>query len=299
MPGDPQVAPGPGDASGPLAHIPLFARLDAAEQRALVATMKLHKSAANEVICWQGDPGDSLYVINSGNAVVTASNEKGEHMLLKILAPGEFFGEISLLDAGPRTATVRAAEACELFVLGRDDFHQFLRDRPDAAIHILAVMGERQRAATQTLRSVRNPNAIFDAARASGWQRISDLVATIAASQWFTLFHMCWFGVWITFNLLGTLDVIPRRLAWDPFPFGLLTMIVSLEAIFLSIFVLVSQNRQTEKDRLRTDLDYQINVRAQSQITDIERQLDRIEHEVQTLRAASSAGAPKSGPGQR
>ncbi len=269
---------------GPLAHIPLFARLDEAEQRALLATMTPQTVAANEVVCWQGDPGDSLYVINRGSAVVTASNEQGEHVLLKVLAPGEFFGEISLLDAGPRVATVRAAEATDLFVLGRDDFHRFLRNRPDAAIHILAVMGERQRASTQTLRSVRNPNAIFDAARASGWQRVSDIVAALAASQWFTLFHMIWFGLWIGINLLGSTGLIPRALAWDPYPFGLLTMIVSLEAIFLSIFVLVSQNRQTEKDRLRTDLDYQINVRAQAQITEIARQLDRIEAQVSAER---------------
>ncbi|MBL0920776.1 MAG: DUF1003 domain-containing protein [Phycisphaerales bacterium] len=281
--GDAQV---PGAAPGPLAHIPLFARLDLDEQNALLASMTRRATPANEVVCWQGDPGDSLYIINTGSAVVTASNEKGEHMLLKILAPGEFFGEISLLDAGPRTATVRAAEPTELFVLGREEFHRFLRDRPDAAIHILAVMGERQRAATQTLRSVRNPNAIFDAARSSPWQHVSDFIAAIAASQWFTLFHMIWFGVWIAVNLVGTFGVLPKEWAWDPFPFGLLTMIVSLEAIFLSIFVLVSQNRQTEKDRLRTDLDYQINVRAQAQITDMARQLDRIEHELRALHAA-------------
>lgn len=276
----PSASPTPQSTDGPLAHIPLFARLDEAEQRALLESMTPKSVAANEVVCWQGDPGDSLYVISRGSAVVTASNEQGEHVLLKVLAPGEFFGEISLLDAGPRVATVRAAEASELFVLGRDEFHRFLRDRPDAAIHILAVMGERQRVSTQTLRSVRNPNAIFDAARASGWQRVSDIVAALAASQWFTLFHMIWFGLWIGINLLGGAGVLPRSWAWDPYPFGLLTMIVSLEAIFLSIFVLVSQNRQTEKDRLRTDLDYQINVRAQAQITEIARQLDRIEAQV-------------------
>ncbi len=269
---------------GPLAHIPLFARLDADEQRALQSAMTARSVGANEVVCWHGEKGDALFLIDRGGMTVTAPNEQGEHVLLKSLGPGEFFGEISLLDGGPRTATVRATEPSHVYVLGREPFHQFLRRRPDAAIDILTVMGERQRASTAALRALRNPNALFDASRVSLWQRASDFIAFIAASQWFTLFHLTWFGIWIGMNLLSRLGVLPEALAFDPFPFGLLTMIVSLEAIFLSIFVLVSQNRQSEKDRLRTDLDYQINVRAQSQITEMARQLERIEADIGALR---------------
>ena len=109
------------------------------------------------------------------------------------------------------------------------------------------------------------------------WQRVSDMIAALSASPAFTLVHITWFGGWILLNVLGAAGLIPRWAAFDPFPFGLLTLIVSLESIFLSIFVLVSQNRQSERDRIRTDLDYQVNVKAHVEIMGIARRLDRIE----------------------
>ena len=204
------------------------------------------------------------------------------------------------MDGGPRTATVRSVEASKLLVLSRDTFHAFVRQRPDVAIEILAVMGQRLRTSTEQLRSLKNPNEVFaEQRRTSAWQRASDVIAAVAASQWFTLFHLVWFGVWILINVAGPLSLmgvvlVPDEkkgaLPWwifDPFPFGLLTMVVSLEAIFLSIFVMVSQNRQSEKDRLHTDLDYQVNVKAQTEIMAIARRLDLIEQKLDNRPSAS------------
>lgn len=264
-------------ARGPLSHIPLFAGLDAEEQGALSAVMHLRRVEANQTILWRGDAGDSLYLVNSGHVVVTVPNERGEHVTLDTCGPGGFFGEISLLDGGPRTASVRAVESSELYVLERDDFHAFLRQRPDAAIEILTVMGQRQRISTEALRIMKNPNAAFEASRVTLWQRVSDVIAFVAAGQWFTLFHMIWFGLWIGINVGATSGPLPEAWAFDPFPFGLLTMVVSLEAIFLAIFVMVSQNRQSEKDRLQIDLDYQVNVKAQTDVTMIRQKLEQIE----------------------
>lgn len=269
----PDAAP----AAGPLAHIPLFARLPEADQRTLLAAMKSHRADANQTIVWCGDRGDSFYIVTEGEVAVSAPNHEGQHVHIDTIAPGGFFGEISLLDGGPRTATVRATRETSLYVLARADFHRFLREHPHAAVHVLTIMGERQRAMNDALRGMKNANAAFEATRLSRWQRVSDVIAWLAASQWFTIFHLAWFGVWIGVNLLSKLGALPAALAFDPFPFGLLTMVVSLEAIFLSIFVMVSQNRQSEKDRLRTDLDYQVNVKAQVQINSLGEQLDRIE----------------------
>lgn len=297
------AAPGPGGrghSSDPLSHIQLFARLSAEERAALLASMQQRRVEPNQTIFWLGDRGDSFFVIRSGSVVVTVPNDRGEHVVINTLGPGGFFGEISLLDGGPRTATVRTAEPCDLLVLDRDALHGFLRERPDVAIEILAVMGQRQRLSTEQLRGLKNANDVFEASQLSLWQRASDVIARVAAGPWFTVFHLVWFGVWILLNTIGPLAVVGSVMvddaqrgklpAWifDPFPFGLLTMVVSLEAIFLSIFVMVSQNRQSEKDRLRTDLDYQVNVKAQTEIMSISRKLDDIESALKARDAAAS-----------
>lgn len=259
-----------------LSHIPLFARLGAAEQEALLGSMKHQVVAANDVVCWIGDEGDTMFVVESGHVAITAPDERGDHITLDTLGPGGVFGEISLLDGGPRTATVRAATAVSLLALERGAFHTFLRQRPDVAIDILQIMGARQRVSTAAIRGVKNPNAVM-AEKATVWQRVSDTIATVAASQAFTLTHIGWFGSWILMNVLAAAGWLPQLLGFDPYPFGLLTLIVSLEAIFLSIFVLVSQNRQSERDRIRTDLDYQVNVKAHLEIIGIVDRLKRIE----------------------
>lgn len=269
-----------------LSHIPLFAHLDAAGDDALLRRLTRRTVKDNEPVFWFGDSGDTLYIIDTGRVAVTAPDAEGNHVLLDTLGPGGIFGELSLLDGGSRSATVRALSECSLLALNRESFHAFLRERPDAAIDILQVLGARQRASTATIRGLRNPNAAI-AEATTRWQRVSDVVASIAASHVFTIAHLCWFGGWISLNILAGAGWLPRALAFDPFPFGLLTLIVSLEAIFLSIFVLVSQNRQSERDRIRTDLDYQVNVKAHVEIMGIVERLDRIERAIV---------APKAGP---
>jgi uncharacterized membrane protein len=244
---------------------------------------------AQETVFWVGDEGDTLYVVETGRVTITAPDERGEHIALDTLGAGGFFGEISLLDGGPRTATVRALTDVSLLVLRRDAFHAFLRQWPNVAINMLQVMGARQRASTAALRGLTNPNAVIED-KLTIWARVSDLIARVAASQQFSLVHVIWFGGWIGLNILAAAGLLPAALGWDPFPFGLLTLIVSLEAIFLSIFVLVSQNRQSERDRIRTDLDYQVNVKAHLEIMGIVERLKRIEEKVG---AGAALAAPK------
>ncbi|MFT3683555.1 MAG: DUF1003 domain-containing protein [Phycisphaerales bacterium] len=268
--------------------MPLFARLGEAEQADLHGRMKPRRVEAGEVVVWHGEQGESLFLISNGTVDVVVPNERGEHVHLAKIGRGGFFGELSLLDSGPRTATVRASERCELLELHRDQFMRFLMGRPDAALDMLGLLATRQREGQAAMRSL-NPNEAFAATRITMWQRLSDIIATVSASQWFSLFHVAWFGTWIILNVTGSLIyarsiLVPEESkhllpgwVFDPFPFGLLTMVVSLEAIFLAIFVMVSQNRQSEKDRLRTDLDYQVNVRAQEEILRISQRLSSIE----------------------
>ena len=207
-----------GSLEPPLAHIPLFAGLPPDEQVSLFSLMKYEQFEANQTIFWFGDRGDSLYIISQGSVAVSVPTDSGQEMALSKLFAGGFFGELGLLDGGPRTATVRAAEPTELFVLARDRFHDFLKAHPAAAVEILRVVGTRQRSNTLALRGVKNANVLFERGRTTLWQHMSDRIANVAASQWFTLFHVIWFGGWIAWNLLSKFGYMPEKLAWGSLP---------------------------------------------------------------------------------
>jgi uncharacterized membrane protein len=267
----------------PLSHIPVFRSLDSAALGALAAIMTRQAVPASEMVFWIGDPAGPLYIVDSGQVAITVPDEDGEHVLLETVGPGGVFGELSFLDGGPRSATARAVTDTVLLVLPRESFHTVLQQRPEISAGILQILGARLRASTATIRGLKNPNAVI-AETATVWQRVSDVIAAVAASKAFTLSHLGWFGCWILLNVIGSAGWLPERFAFDPYPFGLLTLIVSLEAIFLSIFVLVSQNRQAERDRIRTDLDHHVNVKAHLELIGIVQRLERIERAVTSAR---------------
>jgi CRP/FNR family cyclic AMP-dependent transcriptional regulator len=259
-----------------LANIPLFAKLNPVEIEDLSGLLKEQRIEHQQPVFWIGDEGSDFYVIQMGRVGVCYPDEIGHEVTLAVLGPGDFFGEISLLDDGPRTATIRAEEDVKLLTLSRHDFLEFLRRHPSAAIHILTVLGARQREMLQKMRGLKNVNELMEE-RTTTWQRIADVIAAVSASQGFVVFHVLLFTGWMVVNkLMG-------ERALDPFPYNLLTMIVSLEAIFLSIFVLVSQNRSGEKDRIRADLDYQVNLKAHLEVMQLHRKTDRIERMLKGL----------------
>lgn len=272
------VQPAPLDAKpvGPLSGIPLFNNLAVDIQEGLFEAMRRESISAHQTICWYGDTADSFFIIQDGQVSVSIPNDQGELVLINRLKAGDFFGEVGIIDGGPRSATVRAETPVSLMRLERLAFHQFLVDNPLAAIDMLTEMGRRHRETAATIKEMKNPNIVFARAHSGLWQRCCDVISAVAASPSFTIFHIALFVLWIGWNFL-----VSGRAQFDPFPYGLLTVICSLEAIFLSIFVMVSQNRQSEKDRLRTDLDYQVNVKAQTEILSIARRLERIEASLQ------------------
>lgn len=260
-----------------LAGIPLFSKLDEAELSALAGMLQERSFAANEPIFWIGDKGDQLYLLRTGRVQVSYPDETGKEQTLAVLEDGAFFGDLSLLDGGPRTASIRSIDPTHCLTLARTDFIRFLETHPSASVDVLSVIGGRQRDILEKLRGVTNANLVIEQ-RATTWHRIADFIAAISANKWFVLFHVLWFGGWIVFNL------IKGETGPDPFPFGLLTMIVSLEAIFLSIFVLVSQNRSGEKDRIRADADYQVNLKAQHEIMQLHGKIDRLSEAVDEMK---------------
>jgi uncharacterized membrane protein len=219
-----------------------------------------------------GDRGDELYIVRSGKVEIYIRNVAGEKIILTVAEKGDLFGELAMLDSGPRTATAVALEDTELIILNRENLLFFFQKKPDAALDMIAAMGGMIRKADDILRTrvSRNVNEEVEE-QLTVFERLADWLAWFSGSLPFLALSAIWFLIWITIN---TFDVGIRQ--FDPYPFGLLTMIVSLEAIFLSIFVLISQNRQAEKDRIRANIDYEVNVKAEMEVAYLHEKTDRL-----------------------
>lgn len=210
-------------------------------------------------------------------------DSEDKKVVLEILGPGKFLGELSMFSAETRSANAVSEEEVVTLELSRQDFLFFLRRRPEAAIDVLTELGNRLKHTDALLRTrvSRNPNEASETHLSAG-QKGADLIAAFSGSLPFLAFNLFAFVIWIVANTAG-----PKNVHFDPYPFQFLTMAVSLEAIFLSIFVLVSQNRQAVKDRIKADLDYQVDVKVEmemgivtSHIRDIERKLHHIHRDL-------------------
>lgn len=254
----------------------LFELLAEDERRMLAETGGTVRLAANEILFQMGEPGGTLYVVESGAIEIYIKDNAGQKILLKTAGAGDFFGEVSLFDGRPRTATAIAVSDCELLALSREDLLDTFRKNPETALGMLAAMGGMLRASDKLLQSniSRNVNEMMEK-KMSRLERLTDWVAWFSGSLQFFALTAVWFAVWIAVNTLPL--GVP---VFDPFPFGLLTMIVSLEAIFLSCFVLISQNRQAEKDHLRSDVEYDINIKAEMEIAHLHEKTDRMNEEM-------------------
>lgn len=255
-----------------LSGIAYFELLDEEDRRDIAATIEVIKLAEGEPLFQAGDPGDSLFVVRSGEIELYVRDNVGQKIVLTTAQEGDLFGELALLDAGPRTATAVALIESELLVMDRDDLLLLFQKKPDAALHLLAAIGSMTRKADELLRRrvSRNVNEEVEE-HLTMLQKVSDWIAWFSGSMYFLALNTLWFLAWIAVN-----EVPWGFTAFDPFPFGLLTMIVSLEAIFLSIFVLISQNRQADKDRVRADIEYEVNVKAELEVAHLHEKVDQI-----------------------
>jgi CRP/FNR family transcriptional regulator, cyclic AMP receptor protein len=255
-----------------LAGIEFFALLKEDDRQALANVVDSITLNAGDTLFNAGEPGESLFVVRSGSIELFIKDTVGQKIVLTIAEAGDLFGELSLLDSGPRTATAIALSDTNLLMLDREDLLLLFEKRPDAALNMLAAMSTMTRKADELLRTrvSRNVNEEMEE-HSTPLQRVADWIAWFSGSMPFLFINAAWFILWISLNTLHL--GVP---AFDPYPFGLLTMIVSLEAIFLSCFVLVSQNRQAEKDRVRADIEYEVNVKAELEVTHLHEKTDRI-----------------------
>lgn len=275
-----------------LREVSLFQFLDDRERMELAEQMRLVRLRPDEVLFQIGEPGDSLFVIRSGELEIFFKNDTGERIVLEVATPGDFVGELSLLDRGSRSASVVARRDTELLSLDRGGLERFLAVRPQAAMDILAAMGRRLRVSSERLRHTATRNVNEEVAdHRSRVEKAADWIAEFAGSISFLGLHVVWFGVWLLINSIK----IPGVPQFDPFPFGFLTLTVSLEAIFLSVFVLLSQNRQAAKERVRADVEYDVNLKAEMEIAHLHEKVDRLTADM--LRAFERLEQGRRGPG--
>jgi len=259
-----------------LADVPLFALLDEQERALLAERVDRVEFGEGKVIFNVGDPGDSMFIVTQGEVALSIKTKTGEEMFLESPGQGDFFGEISLLDEGPRTATARAKTHVTAIEIDRGDLDELFRLKPASAMDLLAATGRRLRHNAMLIRNAatRNVNDQLVDSR-SAVMKVADWIAEFSGSLPFLFIHIGAFAIWILLNV----KLLPIG-NFDPFPFGFLTLVVSLEAIILSVFVLLSQNRQVARDKVQGDIEYDVNLKSEMQIAHMHEKVDGLYSEL-------------------
>jgi uncharacterized membrane protein len=252
-----------------LTHVPLFALLDEEEAAVLASQVELKRFAPRQRIYKIGDPPQHAYVMMEGAVRVTTVDEDHQEVLIDEPGHGDFFGFASMLEETPHQTTAVAMEDTTCLEVSRDDIATLLQRKPLAGMDMLTVLG-RQFHATQHLvrvRASRNANEIIEEESTLG-QRLADSVARFGGS-WTFIVVFCAILV-----IYSGLNVALGGQAWDPYPFILLNLFLSMLAALQAPVIMMSQNRQDMKDRLRGELDYAVNRRAAADIQGLANKLN-------------------------
>src|SRR5881398_343617 len=244
-----------------LKHVPLFALLDADETAVLAAQVELKNFAPRQRIYKMGDPGGQAYVMVSGRVRVTTVDEDQQEVVVDEPAHGEFFGFASMLEQTPHQTNATAIEETVCLEISRGDIATLLQRKPHAGMDMLTVLGRQFHASQQLVRvrAMRNPNDVIDKEPTFG-ERIADTVAGFGGSWTFIIIFL---SVLVTYS---SINIALGHHAWDPYPFILLNLFLSMLAALQAPVIMMSQNRQDAKDRLRGELDFEVNRRAEAEI---------------------------------
>jgi len=252
-----------------LKHVPLFSLLDEEETAVLAGQVELKKFAARQRIYKMGDSGGRAYVVVSGAVNVTTVDEDHQEVLVDQPAAGEFFGFASMVDGTPHQTSATAVEETVCLEVDRHDIAVLLERKPHAGMDLLTVLGRQFHAAQQLVRvrSTRNPNEVIEEEATVG-DRVADDVARFGGSWKFIISFL------VVLVIYTCTNVALGRSAWDPYPFILLNLFLSMLAAIQAPVIMMSQNRQDQKDRLRGELDYDVNRRAEAEIQGLARKLN-------------------------
>jgi uncharacterized membrane protein len=242
-----------------LATIPLFESLTAEDIEGLTARLEESHHAPGDVIFRQGDEGSSLFVIEEG-AVEIGYGEGAGCITLATLSNGQYFGELSLFDGAPRSATATAVKPTQVIRLDRDDLVDFVHKNPAAALRIIEEMGDRLRQTNELMSRQVSRNVLEEQEESLTFgQRIADRVAKFGGSWPFIIIFATAMTFWMGMNVI-------RVANFDPYPFILLNLALSTVAALQAPIIMMSQNRQSTKDKLLAENDYQVNLKAEMEI---------------------------------
>jgi CRP/FNR family cyclic AMP-dependent transcriptional regulator len=259
------------DETYQIENVPLFANLAQAQLEPLRkdAVRQLYK--AGETIFNHGDLPEHLYIVEEG-VIDIVLPAKGEEIILASIEAGSFFGELSVFDSRPRTATARATADTSLICIPLTSIAALTNRSPTAARQFMSVIIHRLRTADELLARVqlKNINEVIDEQMTFG-EKVADLVARFGGS-WIFITSFCGFLLlWMAVNTAYFFTTAP-----DPFPYIFLNLILSCIAALQAPVIMMSQNRQAIKDRLQADQDFQINIKAEFAIQQIHRKLDEL-----------------------
>jgi uncharacterized membrane protein len=258
-----------------LAGVELFEHLDNEDRSSLAEVIDLRQLETGATLFKAGEPGDSLYVVQNGEIELYIKDTAGQKIVLAVVGPGQIFGELALLDQGARTATAVALEQTELLELDRDDLLMLFKKAPDAALGLLASMGHMTRKADELLRTRVSRNANEEAeAESTFGERVADKVAAFGGSWAFIFTFSAFMVVWMALNVMFV------AIKWDEYPFILLNLILSSIAALQAPVIMMSQNRQAEKDRVRSNIEYEVNVKAELEVAHLHEKVDRVYEEM-------------------
>jgi len=266
MPARPEVLEG----------IPFFQTLDGDERAAVAALMKEARFAAGLTVFREKEAGGVLYVIKAGKVELSVVGEDGAKVVVDVLQAGDFFGEMSLLDGGGRSTSAVALDDVEAYSLSREEFIGLLRRRSDVALDVMTALARRFRKTDELLRrKVPNPNEVADEQETFG-ERVADGVARFGGSWAFIFAFATVLLSWVAINTI----LIMGKEAFDPYPFILLNLFLSMLAAIQAPVIMMSQNRQDARDRIRSELDYQVNLKAELEIMQLHDKFDRLREEL-------------------
>ena len=261
-----------------LKDVPLFALLDDDERAVLAGQVEMRKFAARERIYKIGDPAPQAYVLLSGKVEVRTIDEDHQDVLVDEPGERDFFGFASMLEQSAHQTSAWATEESTCLEISRDDIEILLTRKPHAGMDLLTTLGRQYHAAHHLVRSraSRNPNEVIEEETTTG-ERVADAVARFGGSWSFIITFLVVLVVYTAIN------VVLDRKAWDPYPFILLNLFLSMLAAVQAPVIMMSQNRQDAKDRLRSELDFDVNRRAESEIQGLARKLSLLDEKFDDL----------------
>lgn len=276
----------PSDEADSLSRIPLFRRLTPEELEQLAAEVDQVRFEPDETIFNEQDKGDALYVVETGSVRIWVLDEDVEPVTLKELGPSEFFGELAVLDRGPRSTNATAIGETTLHRLSSDDFQAFLMKHPDVAIDVICEIGARMRQTNMLVsqRATRNINVEMEE-RATFGQRVADRVASFGGSWTFIIIYVGFLLAWMSLNtfVLVHYGHGENGAQYDPYPYILLNLMLSMTAALQAPIIMMSQNRAAEKDRLAAEQDFKVNLKSELMLEELMRKSQGREAQISQL----------------